>query len=66
MASATIDHLVAITAFMAAVLLFIGLFNQTIQTAAVYQQHKTIATKATDLLDYMMLNPGIPIDWGQG
>ncbi len=65
MASATIDHLVAITAFMAAVLLFIGLFNQTIQTAAVYQQHKTIATKVTDLLDYMMLNPGIPIDWGQ-
>jgi hypothetical protein len=65
MPSATIDHLVAVVAFMAAILLFIGLFNQTIQTAAVYQQHKTIATKATDLLDYMLLNPGIPADWGK-
>jgi hypothetical protein len=51
--------------FLAATLLFIGLFNQTIQTAVVYQQHRAIATKCSDLLDNMLLNPGAPTDWGQ-
>jgi len=50
--------------FLGAILLFISLFNQTIQTAILYQQHRSIATKASDLLDNMMLNPGIPINWG--
>jgi hypothetical protein len=57
--------MVAITVFLAATLLFIGLFNQTISTAVTYQRHKALATKASDLLDNMLLNPGIPIDWGQ-
>jgi hypothetical protein len=51
--------------FLAATLLFIGLFNQTIQTAVTYQRHRAIATKASDLLDNMLLSPGIPINWGQ-
>ena len=58
MAGATIDHLVSVTIFLAATLLFISLFNQTIQTAAIYQQHKAIATKCSDSLDTMLLNPG--------
>jgi hypothetical protein len=41
-------------------LLFIGFFNQMIQTAVVYQQHRATATKCSDLLDTMLLNPGIP------
>jgi len=57
--------MVAVTVFLAATLLFIGLFNQTIQTAVVYQQHRAIATKASDLLDTMLLSPGIPVNWGQ-
>jgi hypothetical protein len=65
MVSSTIDHMVAITVFLAAILLFIGLFNQTIQTAVIYQRHRATATKASDLLDNMLLNPGIPINWGQ-
>jgi hypothetical protein len=65
MVSSTIDHMVAVTIFLAATLLFIGLFNQTIQTAVLYQNHRATATKASDLLDIMMLNPGAPIDWGQ-
>jgi hypothetical protein len=64
MVSSTIDHLVAVTIFLAATLLFIGLFNQTIQTAVIYQNHRSIATKASDLLDNMLLNPGTPINWG--
>lgn len=62
MAGATIDHLVSATIFLAATLLFISLFNQTIQTAAIYQQHRAIATKCSDLLDTMLLNPRIPLD----
>ena len=65
MVSSTVDHMVAITVFLAATLLFIGLFNQTIQTAVIYQRHRATATKASDLLDNMLLNPGIPINWGQ-
>jgi hypothetical protein len=65
MVSSTIDHMVAVTVFLAATLLFIGLFNQTIQTAVIYQRHRALATKASDLLDTMLLNPGIPVNWGR-
>jgi len=65
MVSSTVDHMIAITVFLAAILLFIGLFNQTIQTAVIYQRHRATATKASDLLDNMLLSPGIPINWGQ-
>jgi hypothetical protein len=57
--------MVAVTVFLAATLLFIGLFNQTIQTAVIYQRHRATATKASDLLDNMLLSSGIPVDWGQ-
>lgn len=65
MAGSTIDHLVSVTVFLGAILLFIGLFNQTIQTAILYQRHRHLATKCSDLLDNMMLNPGYPINWGK-
>jgi hypothetical protein len=65
MVSSTIDHMIAVTVFLAATLLFIGLFNQTIQTAIIYQRHRATATKASDLLDNMLLSPGIPWDWGK-
>jgi len=65
MAGSTIDHLVSVTVFLGAILLFIGLFNQTIQTAILYQQHRHLATRCSDLLDNLLLNPGYPIDWGK-
>jgi hypothetical protein len=65
MVSATIDHLVSLIVFLCAVLLFIGLFNQTIQTGIVYQHNRAVATKCSDLLDNMLLNSGIPNSWGQ-
>lgn len=64
MTGATIDHLVSVTVFLAAILIFVGLFNQTIQTAISYQRHRYIATKCSDLLDSILLNPGYPYDWG--
>lgn len=65
MTGTTIDHLVAVTVFLAAILLFISLFNQTIQTAILYQRHRSLATKCSDTLDNIMLSPGIPSYWGQ-
>jgi hypothetical protein len=66
MPEATIDHMIALTVFLAALLLFITLFNQTIQTAILYQQHSYIASKCTDMLDDIMLSPGYPTYWGTG
>jgi hypothetical protein len=65
MAGSTIDHLVSVTVFVGALVLFISLFNQTLQTAILYQRHRNLATKCSDLLDNMLLNPGIPTNWGQ-
>lgn len=65
MAGSTIDHLISVTVFIGAILLFIALFNQTIQTAILYQRHKNLATKCSDLLDNMLLNPGYPLEWGK-
>ncbi|NWF86376.1 hypothetical protein HXY32_00945 [Candidatus Bathyarchaeota archaeon] len=64
MAGSTIDHLISVTVFIGAMVLFISLFNHTLQTAMLYQRHRNLATKASDLLDNMLLNPGIPINWG--
>jgi len=66
MAGSTIDHLISVTLFVGAILLFISLFNQTLQTAILYQRHRNLATKCSDLLDNMLLNPGIPTNWGRG
>ncbi|MGD8545645.1 MAG: hypothetical protein PVH12_05665 [Candidatus Bathyarchaeota archaeon] len=65
MTGPTIDHLVSVTVFLGAILVFIGLFNQTLQTAVIYQQHKHLGTKCSDLLDNILLNPGCPVKWGR-
>lgn len=65
MAGSTIDHLISVTVFLGALLIFISLFNQTLQTAILYQRHRYLATKCSDLLDNIVLNPGIPADWGK-
>ena len=69
MTGSTIDHLVSVTVFLGAILLFISLFNQTIQTAILYQRHRYLATKCSDLLDNILLNSGnwngsIPTSFG--
>ncbi|UCE96102.1 MAG: hypothetical protein JSV51_00365 [Candidatus Bathyarchaeota archaeon] len=64
MTGVTIDHLVAATTFIAAIVLFMGLFTQTLQTAILYQQNRHVALKASDLLDNILLNPGYPYNWG--
>ncbi|MGQ9641704.1 MAG: hypothetical protein ACUVUF_06225, partial [Candidatus Bathycorpusculaceae bacterium] len=65
MAGSTIDHLISVTVFLGALLIFISLFNQTLQTAIIYQRHSALATKCSDLLDNILLNPGIPENWSK-
>ena len=65
MASAGIDHMISLTIFMVAILIFIGFFSQTMQTGIAYQRHSALSTKTSDLLDGILLNPGMPINWGQ-
>ena len=65
MASATMDHMISLIVFIAAILIFIGVFSQPIQTAIVYESHRALSTKTSDLLDTILLNPGIPANWGQ-
>jgi hypothetical protein len=65
MAISTIDHIVAVTVFLGAILLFIGLFNQTVQTAIIYQKHRYLATRTSDILDNILLSSGNPINWGK-
>jgi hypothetical protein len=62
---ATIDHVVSLTIFIAALLLFMSLFSQNLQAAILYQRNRQVAIKATELLDSISLNPGYPIDWGK-
>ena len=65
MVESTIDHLVSVTVFIGAMLIFISLFNQTLQTAILYQRHRHLATVCRDLLDNMLLNPGYTLNWGK-
>jgi hypothetical protein len=65
LAGASIDHLVSLIIFISAITLFIGLFSQTLQTGVTYQLNKSVASKCSDLLDNMLLSPGIPPEWGQ-
>jgi hypothetical protein len=60
-----VDHIVSIIVFLSAMLIFVGLFGQTIETGVLYQEHNVLATKASDLLDNMLLSPGNPSNWSQ-
>jgi len=60
----TIDHMISTTVFITAILLFVGLFSQTIQSAVLYQQNRHVSLKASDLIDSILLSPGYPYSWG--
>ncbi len=65
MASAAVDHMVSLIVFMAAIMIFIGIFSQNMQTGINYERHNALSTKTSDLLDNILLNPGLPQNWGQ-
>ena len=51
MANATVDHMISLTVLIAALLIFIGLFSQTMQTGLAYERHSALSTKTSDILD---------------
>jgi hypothetical protein len=57
----SIDHIVSFTIFIVAVTLFIGLFSQTVQTGVNYQRQMSTAKKGSDLIDTVLLTPGINV-----
>jgi hypothetical protein len=63
--NATVDHMISLTVFMTAILIFISIFSQSIQTAVVYEEHRALSIKTSDLIDTMLLNPGLPVNWGK-
>ncbi len=65
MANGAIDHMVSLIIFMAVISIFIGLFSQNMQTGIAYERHNALSTKTSDLIDNLLLNPGIPSNWGQ-
>ncbi len=65
MSGVSVDHIVSLIIFLAAIVLFVSLFGQIVQPAINYQQNQAVATKCSDLLDNMLLNPGSPSNWGQ-
>lgn len=60
----TIDHLVSTTILVAVILVFVGLANQTLQSAIIYQRHANLATRCSSLLDSILLSSGVPYYWG--
>jgi hypothetical protein len=65
MASAAVDHMISLIIFISAIIIFIGLFSDTMQTGISYEQHQALSTKTSDLLDTILLNPGIPVNWAK-
>ncbi|MGD0644241.1 MAG: hypothetical protein ABSA75_04985 [Candidatus Bathyarchaeia archaeon] len=60
MAGVSIDHIVSVVVLLAAVLLFFGLFNQTLSVAVDYQRNTSTAQECSNLLDAILLTPGVP------
>lgn len=55
MSGVSVDHVVSVIVLLAAIVLFIGLFDQTISVAVNYQHNTSTATQCDDLLDEILL-----------
>ena len=60
MSGVSIDHIISLIVLFVAVLLFLGLFNQTLSVGVDSQQNTTTAKVCSDLLDTILLNPEVP------
>jgi len=64
-AGATIDHMVAVTILIAALLLTMGIYNQMFASAVAYENNRKVAMKAVDIINTACICPGNPEDWGE-
>ncbi|HMK94998.1 MAG TPA: hypothetical protein VK536_06300 [Candidatus Limnocylindrales bacterium] len=61
MSGVSVDHVVSIIILLVAVMLFVGLFDQTLSSAVNYQRNSTTAKECDDLVDEMLLTSAPPI-----
>jgi hypothetical protein len=64
-AGSTIDHMIAVTILIAALLLTMGIYNQMFASAVDYEGNRKVAMKAVDIINTACLSPGNPEDWGE-
>lgn len=57
MSGVSVDHVVSIIVLLAAIVLFVGLFDQTLSVAVDYQRNTTTAKECDNLLDEILLTP---------
>ena len=65
MAGATIDHIVAVTLLLSAMLVSMMMYNGLFTSALEYDRNRQVANKAVDLINTICLSPGSPPDWGE-
>lgn len=65
MAGSTIDHMIAVTILIAALLVTMGVYNQMFASAVEYEGHRKVAMKAVDIINTACICPGNPEDWGE-
>lgn len=65
MAGSTIDHMIAVTILIAALLLTMGVYNQMFASAVEYEGNRKVAMKAVDIINTACICPGNPEDWGE-
>ncbi|MBT8171763.1 hypothetical protein KJN74_02690, partial [Candidatus Bathyarchaeota archaeon] len=65
MAGATIDHIVAVTLLLSALLVSMMMYNGLFASALEYDRNRQVASKAVDLINTICLSPGSPPDWGE-
>lgn len=65
MPGATIDHMIAVTILVTALLVAMVTFNQMFASAIAYERNRQVAMKAVDLINTMTLSSGNPANWGE-
>lgn len=65
LAGATIDHIVAVTVLLTAMLVAMMSYNGLFASALEYDRNRQIANKAVDIINTICLSPGSPADWGE-
>ena len=59
-----IDHVVSVGVFLVVILLVTGQVCDRLEMARLYDEKKQVTATLNRVLDYLLLNPGVPADWG--
>jgi len=62
---ATIDHIIAVTILLSAMLLAMMTFNGLFAQALEYDTNRQVANKAVDIMNTICLSSGNPANWGE-